>query len=323
MRRSRIGDADQLLLDPVEEAVQPAGHQRVEPLGRQLAAHAVDQLERFAAAAQAMALAQAMQQLVDFADAQPHRAGKLAVIEQESHHLGRDHAARMDPAEGLVARRRAQKLGPAAGLERRHALVARHGAAEADIEQAGGLVGALEIAAELVEGPALVAEEGALGDAGMGLAGLLDGGAQPRQVGRAHRLGGQLLQPVVEHVELRPHLDADQRAQHAGIVACRPHGEADRGRIGGIREIEGGHRGGVGDGVAREEAILVGVDLNHRQPVVTIAAVAGVAVVDVEQAGEVFRPLDVAGHPEQAVGVAGEQARQGPRYPSTRRPARS
>jgi hypothetical protein len=47
-----------------------------------------------------------------------------------------------------------------------------------DVEQPCGLVGALDIATELIEIPALVAEEGSLGDARMGLAGLLDGGEE-------------------------------------------------------------------------------------------------------------------------------------------------
>ena len=76
-----------------EELVEAAGQQTVEALRRQLAAQAVDQLERGAAAAQAVALAQAVQQRVDLADAEPDGAGKLAVIKQESDHLGRAHAA--------------------------------------------------------------------------------------------------------------------------------------------------------------------------------------------------------------------------------------
>ena len=64
-----------------------------------------------------------------------------------------------------------------------------------DVEQARGLVGALDIAAELVEVPALVAVERALGDAGMGLAGFLDhreqaGEPAGRQIGRLDRASG-------------------------------------------------------------------------------------------------------------------------------------
>jgi len=42
-----------------------------------------------------------------------------------------------------------------------------------DVEQPRRLIGALDIAAELIEIPTLVAEKSALGDAGMSLTGLL------------------------------------------------------------------------------------------------------------------------------------------------------
>ncbi len=77
--------------------------------------------------------------------------------------------------------------------------------------------------------------------------------------------------------------------------------------------------------VRLREAVLVGVELQHGQPVPAAAAVPREGRVDVEDAGEVLRPLDVAGEPEDRFRVAGEQGgiSQGPRYPSIRRPAMS
>ena len=64
-------------------------------------------------------------QLVELAHAQRDRAREGEVEQQELRDLGRLHAARMDPAEGVVAGGRAQQRVPLAGIERRAALVDR------------------------------------------------------------------------------------------------------------------------------------------------------------------------------------------------------
>ena len=70
--------------------------------------------------------------------------------------------------------------------------------------------------------------------------------------------------------------------------------------------------------------LLVGVQLDDRQPVLRAAAVAAVGLVDFENARQILGPLDKAGEPENAFGVAGEQRIiQAPTCLSTRLPATS
>ena len=76
----------------------------------------------------------------------------------------------MHAAEGVIAGGRAQDRRRLAGFDRRGGRGRGGHAVELDVQQAGRLVGPFDIAAKLVEVPALVAEEGALGDAGVGLA---------------------------------------------------------------------------------------------------------------------------------------------------------
>ena len=98
------------------------------------------------------------------------------------------HAARVAAAEGLVAGRRAQQRHPveAVGGRARILVGLGHEVQELDVEQARGLVGALDRRAELVEAPALVAVEGAGGDAGMRVAAALDPVAQAGQLLLGH-----------------------------------------------------------------------------------------------------------------------------------------
>ena len=80
------------------------------------------------------------------------------------------------------------------------------------VDQAGGLVRPLEQTAELIEVPTLVAIEGALRDAGMALAALLDGAAEARNAFFRDVLGPQGTHAIVEGVEVDPHLGRDQWA---------------------------------------------------------------------------------------------------------------
>ena len=145
-------------------------------------AQAVELLGGVVAVAQRIARFDLAEQPADLAHAMMDRAWKGLIEQQKARHARRGRAGRMQAPIGVVASRRAQQRVPLADIGRR-ADIGGAGQQQVifDVEQPRRLVGALDIAAELIEVPALVAEEGALGDAGMGLAGLLDGAEECRE----------------------------------------------------------------------------------------------------------------------------------------------
>src|SRR5271155_1807607 len=191
-----------------------------------------------------------------------------------------------------------------------------------DVEKARRLVGPLDVPADLVEVPALVAEECPFGDAGMGLAAFLYHRKQRRQITGCKIFRTQLSQAIVEHVELNPHLGGDQRPQCASVLARVADCADDRGRIVAVDDIKVHDAVRSGRVVAGEKTLLIRVQLDDRPPVLTAAAVAREGLVDVENPCEVLGALDITREPEDAIRVAGEQdVRQRPRYPWSRRPA--
>ena len=161
-------------------------------------------------------------------------------------------------------------------------------------------------------------------DPGVQLAGLLHVGeeivpASARQLGRV-----ELREGFVEHVQLDPHLRGDERTQRARVFPCGTDGADEGCRVAGVQHVPVQHRGGVGVGVLGDEGFVVGEKLDHRFPVLVAPAVARERLVDAKDAREVLRPLHVARQPGDAIRVAGEQrVTQGPRCPSSRRPATS
>src|SRR5271155_5818827 len=189
-----------------------------------------------------------------------------------------------------------------------------------DVEKERRLVGPFDVAANLVEIPALVTEERPFGDAGMGLAGFLYHRKQRRQIAGCKVFRTQLRQAIVEHVELNPHLGGNQRPQCASVLARVADCADDRGRIVAVDDVKIHDAGRSGRVVTGEKTLLVRVQLNNRAPVLTAAAVAREGLVDVENPREVLRALDITREPKDAVRVAGEQdVRQRPRYPWSRR----
>ena len=176
-----------------------------------------------------------------------------------------------------------------------------------DIDHAGGLIGPLDHHAHLVEAPAFVPEEGPLHDAGMGLAPLLDGGAQPGQVLFGNPVGSKVSQPFVERIEMRPHLGADQRPQGAGVLPGGPDHRADGLGAVQIQQRESDHAGLVRLLVFGGKGLLVGVQVDNGRPGAGAGFVAGEGGVDVDHPRQVFRPLHIARHPEAGVGVAGQK----------------
>ena len=83
----------------------------------------------------------------------------------------------------MIAGRRAQQRVPLADIDGRSDIGnAGQQKMVFYVEQPRRLIGALHIAADLVEIPALVSEKGAFGDPGMCLTGLLYRGEQRRQI---------------------------------------------------------------------------------------------------------------------------------------------
>src|SRR6185312_10683926 len=166
----QAADVDQLRLDPVDYVVQARLQDPLGRLRKQGDADLVEALEGLGPAAQHVALAQLVQEAVQLVDAVVDRARERAVQEKEAHDVGQHQAARMHAPEGVIAGGRAQQRRLLPGLQVRGGLGGGGKPVELHVHQAGSLVGALDVEAELIEVPVLVAEEGELGDAGMGLA---------------------------------------------------------------------------------------------------------------------------------------------------------
>ena len=180
----------------------------------------VDDLLGAARVAQVVAAAELAEVPADIADAERGAAGEGRVGEQEGDDVPWLEAGLGDAAEGVVAGGSAQDGVPVGQVEdtalfpaggKQHVIL--------DVEQAGDLVGAFEQAAKHVEMPALISGEGAFGDAGVGLDAFLNAAAEAGE-GVALEIGrGDLEHGAMEHVELHPHLGADERAQGAGVGA--------------------------------------------------------------------------------------------------------
>src|ERR1700721_2658936 len=121
--------------------------------------------------------------MLDFVQTQVDRARKGRVEQQKVGDASRRQITRMDAPKGVVTRGRAQYRMPLTYVNRRRRRPKVLGQyVVLVVEQAGRLIGALDIAPELVKVRGLVAIKGTLGDASEGLASFLDLGQQPRQV---------------------------------------------------------------------------------------------------------------------------------------------
>src|ERR1700737_2595311 len=135
----------------------------------------------------------------------------------------------------------------------------------------------------------------------MGLAGLLDG-AEERREPAGHQVS--LAKPdeaIVEHVELHPHLDRDQRPKRARILPGIADSADDRVRVGGINNVEPHYALRSCRRGDSEKALLIRIQLDDRAPVLPAMTVAREGLVDVEDACQVLGPLDIAREPEEAI----------------------
>src|SRR6516162_8154697 len=172
--REVAGDGVQLLLHQVEELVETLAEDRRYVERSQDRAQAVELFGGIVAVAQQIARLEFAEQPVGLTYTMMDRAGEGLVEQQETRHPRRCRAGCVQAAIGVVAGRRTQQRVPLADIGWRADIGgARQQQVIFDVEQPCRLVGALDVASELVEIPTLIAEKGALGDPGMSLAGLL------------------------------------------------------------------------------------------------------------------------------------------------------
>ena len=252
----------------------------------------------------------AAQDGVEVAHGEAHRAGKVIGEQQELGDQGRLDFGAIQGLVGVPRAARAEYGGPAEGVglagdggdaPRRERVVAH-------VQDARGLVRALQVAAALDEEPALVADDGGVGQALEQQRTVADGlekigRAFAPQLGRAGRV-----EEEVEAVEFLPQLGGDLVAHHAGVLA----GLADRGddgvAVGGAEDHELGHILPGGAGVEFPEQLLVAGALDDGHPVgvqrgfVEVAEIEQELEVDVHQARDAFGALDVAAHPVEGIG---------------------
>ena len=100
-----------------------------------------------------------------------------------------------------------------------------------DIQKPRRLIAELEIGSESVKQPDLIAIQRAADDTVMELTAFLDLPADPRELRKAQIARVEAANPVVENVELRPGLEADQVSNAARVLARRPNRVADRVRV--------------------------------------------------------------------------------------------
>ena len=235
------------------------------------------------------------EQPANLAHAMMDGARERGVQQHKARHPRRRRAGGMQSAIGVIAGCRAQQRIPLADIDRRADIGwARQQQMVFDVEKARRLVGPLDVPADLVEVPALVAEECPFGDAGMGLAGFLDHRKQRRQIAGCKIFGPQFRQAIVEHVKLNPHLGGNQRPQCASVLARVADCADDRGRIVAVDDIKIDDVVRGGRVVAGEKTFLIRIQLNDRPPVLTAAAVAREGLVDIENPREVLGALDIA-----------------------------
>jgi hypothetical protein len=164
--------------------VQAGGHDLVDlAAARGRGAHGVQRVYPHRGGAQIRKRSKATEQLVHLAQAHRDGTREAGIEQQKAHDLGRLHAARIGPPEGMIAGGRAQQRVPLAGVHLAIGFVGRrHQAVVVDVQQPRGLVRALQIFADLIEIPALIPIISALHDAGVQLAVLFDGGTERRQL---------------------------------------------------------------------------------------------------------------------------------------------
>ena len=310
----------------------------------QLAVQLAGQALRFAG----VAVGEQFEFLEHVAHAEQQRARHRRMQhEQLGDALGRDGGSAIDLAIDLEGRHRTQQRAPLVEVGDGVFAAARFHDVELGVEDARGVVGALQLRAEADEVVALVLQQRAE-----------DGTAKQRG---AHLHPVEEFRRAVVHallVALRaqvepggiegfPHLGGDRAAHGMRVLARGAQAGEQRRWVVGVGDEEVQHRVGAHRIVAGEVRLLQAVERDQRLPV----AVGGFgrlhqrqAPGDVEQAGEVFGALDQARHPEQVVGGTAQHGRvsagrrkrarrragrgralivRAPRCPWCRRPARS
>ena len=249
----------------------------------------------------------AAQRAVQFIDAKADGAREMIAEEKKFRHAARMHVGAVDGFVGVPRAARAQHGGPAQRLVRADALrqAARRQALVAHVEDARGLVGALQKLAGLHEPPTLVVDERGVDDAddveraGFDFLEKFRRAASPDFV-RLRRADEQ-----VKAVQLLPKFQRDLVAHHAGVFARLADGLDERIRILPVEDKKLRDRRAGGVRVRLKKRLLVaggehdGFPVGDELLLIEAAHVEEQLQVHVHEARNVFGALDVAGHPIQ------------------------
>src|SRR5581483_8238843 len=168
-----------------------------------------------------------------------------------------------------------------------------------DVENAGGFVGALELATEAAEVPAFAVGHGGVRQAHEEVAGQLHLIEEIVRRLDDFAAGAGGIDHQIIAIELKPHLGGDHFADGAGVFA----GGAEAGDDGiGIVPVEGQEVDDVvlgGGLVTLGELDVVAGDIDNRLPLLVLAArrIEHEVEVDVDETRDIFRAFDVAAHP--------------------------
>ena len=256
----------------------------------------------------------AAQDRVEVAHGEAHGAGEVVGKQQE---LGDQRGLDFGAIQGLVGvpgTAGTEHGGPAkgVGLTGGGGRAVRGEGVVAHVEDARGLVGALEVAAALDEEPALVADDGGIGQALEEQRAVADGLEEVRRTLAPQFGGARRVEKEIEAVDLLPQLGGDLVAHHAGVLAALADRGDDGVAVGRIEHHELGHVLAGGAGIELAELLLVAGALDDGYPVgvqrgvVEVAEIEEELEVDVHEARDAFGALDVAAHPVEGIGDTGK-----------------
>ena len=176
------------------------------------------------------------------------------------------------------------------------------------IQNARSAIGPLQQRPDADEIPAFAVRHGGVGDA------LEKVRASHDALEKLMRTGGQQFPRVValhekiEPVDLFPHLAGNLLARRPGIFARQGETGKNRVRIFLLQRQKLDHRALVGRFVERIEKLGLFERSDHRRPVLHGVGLAPEIEeqlqIDIENAGVILRPLDVAAHPVEGIGDA-------------------
>ncbi len=252
----------------------------------------------------------AVHRLRDLVEAGGERARHALLEDQQLRHLDRQDLVAVQAAVGFIGRHRAQQRGPLVVVERA-ADVLHRGQQHVvlHVEDARGVVGALEEGAEAREVEGLAAHDGAVGDAAVEVAAVLHPVEELRRPGAGEVRLAHPLHLDPGGVERLPHLGGDLPAHRVRVLARQLQAAVDGGGVLRV-EREEIHQRLEGDQLARLEVGLRAIGDGERREQVLLARFLGAEQHHVrghaEDARHVLGALHLAAHPVNAVGDSRE-----------------